>query len=153
MLLWLLDHWWVANVVPYIAFNVWVLRTFEGEEGRFSRVARGFYLLLGLWIVLAAVAWMVLDGITGHVRYVSAMKKILTRGSLWRWIGRIALAVLSLAGIGLTLLAANVLVIAVVIDWQPDRRVLLWSNVMVIGFAVGFVALYYRYKREKFRGK
>lgn len=56
---WLLDHWWIANVIPYFALNGFILRSIEPGRGEW-----GFKIttmLIGAWLMLCIVGVMALE--------------------------------------------------------------------------------------------
>ena len=93
---WLLEHWWVATIVPYMAFNVFIVWQYYHEEGPFdlrdpaTLTIHVLFLCAGVWIFvfffITTVAQRLFD-------WVCALPKVRSVGwpRVRRWFARTVL--------------------------------------------------------------
>lgn len=63
----LLNHWWIANVIPYFGFNIWVVRTYERDEGRLDTFTKGCAYISALPVVITIILWSTLEMINSRI--------------------------------------------------------------------------------------
>lgn len=94
---WLYDHWWIVNLIPFLAINAWFVYVFERDEGKFTRSELTLKIVLyamGLLVVIALLVTFfvgdLLDAaesyLEGHRLPPSQMKRAIKKGlkeGLW----------------------------------------------------------------------
>lgn len=51
---WLLNHWWVPSLVPYVVFNLYTVKWYRSDNNGVATVMDQIVLLLaGTWVVIA----------------------------------------------------------------------------------------------------
>lgn len=89
---WLLDHWWVAVLLPYVAFNIYTVKWYREDNDHmgFDIAPQVLMLFAGTWVVLLIFASNSIYrayALWAHLRHP-------TNAAIWKGLSIGALAVL-----------------------------------------------------------